>query len=190
MRIQRVGIGFAVGVTLAAATVPAAQAADTLKIDGVHSFVVFRIKHMGIGQAYGRFNDVSGTFSLDEADPTKSSFDVKVKSESVDTGNAKRDNHLKSPDFFNAKEFPTISFKSTEFKKTGEKMYEVTGDLTLHGVTKPITAKLEHIGTAKDKTGVEATITIQRSEFGMKFGLDNGDLGDDVQLRVSLEGGK
>ncbi len=184
------GMRFAAGAWLVWLMAPASSLAESYKVDPVHSFVLFRIKHMGIGQAYGRFNQSSGTFSIDESDPAKCAIDVTVKAESVDTGNAKRDSHLKSPDFFNAKEFPTIKFKSKTFTKTGERMYDVEGELTLHGVTKPIAVKVEHIGTANDKAGIEATFTVKRSEFGMTFGLDNGSLGDEVTVRVGLEGGK
>src|SRR6476661_8172320 len=92
-------------------------AADTYKVDPVHASVVFRARHMNIGVVYGRFNAIAGQFTLDEADPTKSSFNFEVQAGSVDTGNEKRDGHLKSPDFLNAKQYPSITFKSTAVKK-------------------------------------------------------------------------
>jgi polyisoprenoid-binding protein YceI len=175
------------------ATASPTAVADTYGVDSVHSSVIFRIKHLSASYFYGRFNDVSGNISFNEGDPSKSSFDVQVKADSVDTKNGGRDKHLKSPDFFNVKQYPTITFKSKQVKKTGDQQYEVTGDFTLHGVTKPLTVKVEHTGTGKgmkgeQRAGFETTFTIKRSEFEMSFMLDG--LGDDVQITVSLEGVK
>jgi polyisoprenoid-binding protein YceI len=166
-------------------------AADTEKVDKVHSAVLFRVKHMNVGYIYGRFNDISGTFTLDAKNPDKSSFDVQVKVDSLDSGAEARDKHLKTPQFFNAKEFPTIRFKSKKVKALANKRYRVTGDLTLHGVTKSVTVKLEHVGSAKDfqgvnRTGVETTFTIKRSDFGMKEMLQA--IGDEIRITVALEG--
>jgi polyisoprenoid-binding protein YceI len=173
-----------------ARTLPAAE--EAYQVDTVHSVVIFKIKHLGIGNAYGRFNELSGTVKLNPEEPEKSAIQVQVKTESVDTGNPKRDQHLKSPDFFAAKEFPLISFKSKEVKKTDENSYEATGDLTLHGVTRPVTVKIARTGVGKDpfgggtRAGFETTFTIKRSDFGMKTML-NGGVGDDVQITVSSE---
>ncbi|MCA9250732.1 MAG: YceI family protein, partial [Phycisphaerales bacterium] len=124
--------------------------------------------------------------------PADSSFDVVIKTESVDTNNKKRDGHLKSPDFFNAREFPTISFKSTKVEKGEKDTLKVTGDLTCHGVTKSITIDVVQTGAASgpqgESKGIEAIFTIKRSEFGMEYGLEA--LGDDVRVIVALEGGK
>lgn len=171
----------AAGVTYAAA--------ETYAVDPVHSTVLFKIKHLGISYTYGRFNDVSGSFLLDE-DPAKSMIAVSVKAASVDTHNAKRDAHLKGPDFFSVKEFPTITFKSTAIKKEGN-AYTITGDLTLHGVTKSITVEATHVGSGKDpwggyRTGFDMTFSIKRSDYGMKNLLEAA--GDDVQLTVGVEG--
>jgi polyisoprenoid-binding protein YceI len=142
---------------------------------------------------YGRFNGPEGTISVDEADPSKTSFDVQLKVANIDTNNPNRDKHLKSPDFFSAEEFPTISFKSTAVKAGEDKKLEVTGDLTLHGKTKSITVPIERIGTADvprmgHRTGYEATMKIKRSDFGMDKMLDA--LGDEVTIRIGLEAGK
>ena len=174
-------------------TILAAPAlAATFKVDSVHSTVMFRVKHMNTSYAYGRFNAVSGSFNLDEANPENASFDFAVKVDSIDTADAKRDGHLKNADFFNAKQFPTITFKSTSAKSAGKDAYDVTGDLTLHGVKKPITIKIEHSGTGKGPqggtiAGIETTFTIKRSDFGMKNML--GMLGDEVTVTVASEGG-
>ena len=115
-------------------------AAASFKVDAAHSSVIFRIKHLGIGNVYGRFNELSGTLNYASAG-AGSAIDLTIRAASVDTNSPKRDNHLRSPDFFSVKEFPTITFKSTNWKKTGDNAYEVTGNLSLHGKTKTITAK-------------------------------------------------
>ncbi|MDI1290457.1 MAG: YceI family protein [bacterium] len=166
--------------------------AAAFNVDGGHSSVVFKIKHQKVANFYGRFNDVSGTFVLDAATPESSAIEIKVVSDSVDSANAKRDQHLKSADFFSVKEFPEITFKSTSTKKVSDGVYEVTGDLAFHGVTKAITAKVTDTGTGEGRggskiAGMEATFTIKRSEFGMNF--MPGGLGEEVDLIVALEGG-
>lgn len=168
-----------------------AAAADTYKVDPVHSAILFRIKHMNIGYIYGRFNTYSGSFAFDERTPGECSLNMEVQVGSIDSGNDKRDTHLKGPDFFNGKEFPKIAFKSTSMKALDAKTYEVTGDLTLHGVTKSVTAKLERIGTGKgpdgkERTGFESTFTIKRSDFGMKYMLKA--IGDEVRVTLAVEG--
>lgn len=160
-------------------------------MDGVHSSVIFRIKHMGVSYFYGRFNHVSGTFTFDDGDASNTSFNIEVKVRSIDTNSKKRERHLKSPDFFNAKQFPLITFKSTEVKKNGDDTFEVTGDLTLHGVTKPLTATFERVGSGSARgggtlTGFETILTLKRSEFGMNYMM--GGLGDEVRLFISIEG--
>ncbi|HET6202607.1 MAG TPA: YceI family protein [Planctomycetota bacterium] len=172
----------------------AGPAPATYEIDGVHSSVLFRIKHFDASFVYGRFNEVSGTLVYDEASPAASSVEVTIKADSVDTHNAGRDKHLKSPDFFNAEEFPVLSFKSKSVKGSGKGGgLEVTGDLTIHGVTKPVTVKGVHTGTGKgmkgeERAGFETTFTIKRSDFGMRFMAEA--LGDEVQITVALEGVK
>ncbi len=173
-------------------TVGPARAADEFAVDPMHSGVNFKISHLGLSWIHGRFDNYSGSFTLDGADPGKSSFTLTIKTESIDTNNSKRDDHLRSPDFFNAKQFPAITFKSTAVKPAKDG-YEVTGDLTLHGVTKPVTFTL--LGGRKaefpkgvQRTGFSTELVLKRSEFGMtKFGEM---LGDDVHVAVSFEGTK
>jgi polyisoprenoid-binding protein YceI len=166
-------------------------ATTTYKVDPAHSFVIFRIKHMDIGHVYGRFNEPNGTITIDDADPSKSSFTLELQTQKVDTGIQKRDDHLRSPDFFNAKQFPAIKFASKEVKKS-DKGYEVTGDLTLHGVTKSITFNIEQTGQGnmgpKQIIGFETTLDIKRTDFGMKNMV--GPAADDVRLIISLEAAK
>ena len=186
------------GGLLAAAPIQGAPAAAkqgpvVCTVDDTHSLALFRIHHMGAGQFWGRFNDVSGNFAFEPGKAEGMKFDITIKTESVDTGVAPLDKHLRSPDFFGAKDFPTMAFKSTGAKKTGDGTFDVSGDLTLHGVTKPVVAKLEFTGMAdmgKGATaGFEATFTVKRSDFGMKYGVDKGAIGDDVKVVVALEGG-
>ncbi|HVR76713.1 MAG TPA: YceI family protein [Planctomycetota bacterium] len=179
----------AVPAALALLALPA-RAAETHQIDTVHSAVLFKVKHLEVGYSYGRFNDISGTIVLDDADPAKSTAEITIKAESIDTANAKRDTHLKSPDFFNVKQFPLITFKSKKVKKGADGKLEAEGALTLHGVTKDVTLLVERVGSAKDprggaKTGFHTVLKLKRSDFGMKFMV--GPLGDEVEVTISLE---
>jgi polyisoprenoid-binding protein YceI len=169
-----------------------AYGGDTYKVDPIHSSVVFSIKHFGVTDFYGDFKDISGTVTFDAADPSKSSVELTVPVESLDTRNDKRNQHLKSPDFFNAQQFPTLTFKSTKIEGTGD-TYKITGDLTIHGVTKPVTAEFKKGAENKGqkgevRSGGETHFTIKRSDYEMKFMA--GALGDDVNIILSLEGVK
>lgn len=176
-----------------ALSAPFAVAADTYKADAVHSAVIFRIKHLNVSYCYGRFNDVAGSFSFDDAKPESSALEFTVKTESIDTADKKRDDHLRSAEFFDAAKHPTITFKSKSVKKLGENEFEVAGELTLRGVTKPLTVKVERTGSGADpwggqRAGFETTFTIKRSDF--EVNALKGGLGDDVRLIVSVEGVK
>jgi polyisoprenoid-binding protein YceI len=166
--------------------------ADTYKVDPVHSSLVFSAKHNGVTDFYGQFKEVNGTVAFDAADPSKSSVEISVPVEGIDSHNDKRDQHLKSPDFFNAQQFPMLTFKSTKIEGSGN-TYKVTGDLTIHGVTKPITINFKKGGEGKGqkgevRSGGEARFAIKRSDYDMKFMV--GPVGDDVNIIVSLEGVK
>jgi polyisoprenoid-binding protein YceI len=166
---------------------PSPAAAGSYAVDPVHSTVLFRTKHMGTSFSWGRFNEIVGRLNLDDQAP---SLEMQVKTESLDTANAKRDQHLRSPDFFSAKQFPTISFKSTRVARVADNKYEVDGTLNLHGVDRPVKVHLERTGTGKNQLGAATagyttSFTVKRSDFGMKFGLEG--VSDDVLLIVSLE---
>jgi polyisoprenoid-binding protein YceI len=167
--------------------------ADDYTIDAVHSGVSFQISHVGLAYIHGRFDDFSGNFTIDTSDPSKSAFSLSIKSESVDTNNSKRDDHLRSPDFFNVKQFPTISFTSTSVKPI-DGGYEVTGDLTIHGATKPVTFSLKGGASAEFPKGVSRTgfstsqFVVKRSDFGV--GKPMPVLGDEVYVSISFEGTK
>ena len=152
--------------------------------------MLFKAKHLNVADFYGRFNEIAGTVTFDAADPSKSSVELTVPVESVDTHNDKRNQHLKSPDFFNAKQFPTVSFKSTKIEGTGN-IYKVSGDLAIHGVTKPITIEFRRGadgkgGQGETRGGGETKFTIKRSDYDMKYMV--GAVGDEVNLIIGLEG--
>jgi polyisoprenoid-binding protein YceI len=183
----------AAAALLALGSLIPAHAADSYKIDPVHSSVVFEVLHLGVSKFYGRFNDVSGGFVVDPANPAASSFEVVVKTDSVDTANAKRDQHLKSPDFFNAAQFPAITLKSKSLKKVADGKWQAVAELDLHGVKKDVTVDIEHVGTGTHPrggqiSGYHTLLKIKRSDFGMTFMPDG--IGDDVAVIVSIEGGK
>ena len=183
------------GCSLGAASVQEGEGAkiEVFELDPVHSSTLFRIHHAGAGRFWGRFNDVSGTVDWPRDNAAAPGFDVTVAVESVDSGNANLDGHLKSPDFFNAREFETMTFTSTGGERVDDTHWKVTGELTLLGVTKPATAVIEFTGLRGNpvlaKAGWEAVFEINRSDFGMTWGVDRGALSDDVQIIVALEGG-
>ncbi len=167
-----------------------ATAGESYKIENVFSTVIFKARHMQTANAWGRFNDLSGELNLESNDLTKSTLSITVKADSVDTNSEKRDKHLRGADFFNVKEHPSITFQSTAAKKVEGNTYELTGDLTMLGVTKSVTATCEYYGEGKGPrgnkiVGAEATLKVKRSDFGMKFGLPN--IGDEITLIISVE---
>jgi polyisoprenoid-binding protein YceI len=169
-----------------------AYGGDTYKVDPVHSSVIFSIKHFGVTDFYGDFKQIAGTVTFDAADLSKSSVELTVPVESLDTRNDKRDQHLKGPDFFNAQQFPAITFKSNKIEGSGDS-YKISGDLTIHGVTKPITVDFKKGADNKGqkgetRSGGETRFAIKRSDYDMKF--MTGPLGDDVNIILSLEGVK
>jgi polyisoprenoid-binding protein YceI len=181
-------------VVLFAAAGASGRAADSFTVDPVHSSVTFMISHQGISQIHGRFNQFSGQFTIDRDDPSKSSFAFSIPVESVDTNNQKRDEHLRAPDYFNAKQFPLMTFQSTKVKPI-DGGYEVTGDLTLHGVKKDITLelkggnKLVEFPKGMHRIGVTTETAIKRSDFDMRAELPVS-LGDDVRIIMGIEATK
>ena len=160
-------------------------------VDDGHSAVVFRASHLNISYTYGRFNDISGTLDWDAANPTATSLNITVKADSVDTDSEKRDQHLRNPDFFNASQFPVITFVSSSVADKGSGVYAVTGTLTLHGVSKEITVDLEKVGEGEDpwggyRAGFHTEFTIDRTDYGMDYMTDGAPA--PVTLIISLEG--
>jgi polyisoprenoid-binding protein YceI len=170
-----------------------APAAGELTLDPVHSMALFRIQHLEAGQFWGRINALSGSVAWpmdDSAAPViKAVADIK----NIDTGSEKLDNNLKGPSFFNEKEFPSISFTATGGTRVAERHWTLTGDLSLHGITKPVTVDCVVTGVGKGpagkKVGFECQVTIKRSEFGMNWGIEKPPkaLGDEVRLVIGLE---
>jgi polyisoprenoid-binding protein YceI len=167
-----------------------AFAADVYTYDQVHSSVGFKARHLDISWIHGRFNEVEGKFSIDREDPSKSTFTLKIKADSVDTANKARDEHLRQPDYFDTKQFPTIEFKSTSTKvvKGG---YEVTGDFTMHGKTKKITIVLEggkeHDFKGTKRVAFSTELSLKRSDFDFdKRAI--GAIGDKAIIFIDCEG--
>jgi len=180
------------GVLLAGLSLSAAQAApQAYSLDPAHSTVAFILDHMGYAKMLGRFNTVAGDIQFDKDAVDKSSVKVTIDAASVDTNHAKRDEHLRSPDFFNAKEFPKLTFTSTAIEKTGDKTGRMTGTLTLLGVSKPVVLDVTFNKDAnspvskKDTVGFSARGTLKRSDFGMKYGVPA--IGDDIALIIEVE---
>lgn len=167
------------------------MAAD-YKIDkeGQHAFIEFRIKHLGYSWLYGRFDDFDGTFTFDEKNPAADKVKVTINTNSVNSNHAERDKHLRSPDFLNVGKNPTATFESTGVKADG-KNAEITGNLTLNGVTKPVTIKAELIGQGDDpwggyRAGFLGTTTLKLKDFNIQ--RDLGPASQEVELTLSVEG--
>ena len=170
--------------------------ADTYTIDKQHSEASFAVRHF-VTNVRGKFDDFSGTINTEPGKPGASSVEFKIKATSINTGVADRDTHLRSVDFFDVANFPEITFKSTSIKPGASKdTYEVTGDLTMHGVTKHVTLPVTFLGTAKDpwgneRAGFSLATTLNRQDYGIKWNkaLDNGGmmLSDDVKIDINLE---
>ncbi len=177
---------------LAASALPLAQAAE-YEVDPLHSSIIFSVTHMNAGNVYGAFTEFEGDFSYDPENSAENAIHMTVNTASVNTFVEARDDHLRNDDFFNAPEFPAMSFTSTGWEPVegASGVYEVSGDFTLLEVTKPITAKATVIGqnTHRDGTpmmGLEFTFVVKRSDFGMDFSLEN--LSDEIPVVVAVEG--
>lgn len=185
------------GILSVAIATPAVAQASTWTLDKAHSEVGFSVKHLMVSNVRGRFTKFDGKIELNEKDVTKSVVNVDIDVGSIDTGNEKRDNHLRSADFFNAAKFPTMSFKSTKVEKAGANKLKVRGNLTLHGVTKPVVLEVEGpTGEITDpwgnkKRGASASTTISRKDFGLKWNkvTEAGGVvvGDDVKITLEIE---
>ena len=165
-------------------------------IDPAHSRVGFAIKHMMISTVRGEFTEFEGEITLDEQDPSRSQATGRVRTSSTDTGNAERDGHLRSADFFDAEQHPTITFVSRRIEPQGGESFRVTGDLTMHGVTKELTLNAELTAPAKDpwgnmRRGVNLTGSLNRKDFGLTWNqaLETGGflVDDKVKLEIDLE---
>jgi polyisoprenoid-binding protein YceI len=168
----------------------------TYQIDTQHSAAQFKVRHMMIANVKGEFDKVSGTVDFDPADPAATKVDATIDVASISTRETDRDNHLKSADFFDVANFPTITFKASGAHKDGAG-YKVMGDLTIHGVTKPVTLEVESVsdevkdGWGFSRRGLEATTTIDRRDFGLVFNIpmDGGGVavGHNVHITIDVE---
>ena len=183
-----------VALALGGALIGAGQAmAADYAIDkqGQHAFVNFKISHLGYSWLYGTFKDFDGSFSFDAAKPQDSKVNVTLNTTSVDTNHAERDKHIRSGDFLNVSKHPTATFASTSVKSTGEGTADITGDLTLNGVTKPVVIAAKFIGEGKDpwggyRAGFEGSTKLELKDFDIQ--KDLGPASQDVELIISVEG--
>jgi polyisoprenoid-binding protein YceI len=176
---------------------PAALAqTSTWKIDEAHTHSSFTVRHMVISNVRGEFGKTSGTLTLDEKDPTRSKVEATIEAATIDTRVADRDNHLRSPDFFDVAKYPTLTFRSTKVERAGEGKLKVTGDLTMRGVTKPVVLDVTGpTGEVKDpwgnlRRGASATATLNRKDWGLVWNklLEAGPvLGDEVKIEIETE---
>ena len=190
----RLGVALAAAVALASP----ALAAETYQFDKSHTTVGFQVRHI-FTMLGGKFQDFSGTIKVDKAKPESSSVEFTIQVASISTNDPKRDEHLKSPDFFDTATHPTITFKSTAVKPAGGNVYQVTGDFTMHGVTKSITIPVTFLGEGKDpwgneKMGFETSVTLNRKDYGLTWNatLETGGVlvGEEVKVQISVEANK
>jgi polyisoprenoid-binding protein YceI len=178
-------------LALAALSLPAFAATVPYEIDSRHTQVLFTYSHFGLSNITGRFADVTGTLAFDAEHPEASSVNVTIPVDSLSTGVAKLDEHMKSPDMFDAAQFPTATFASTSVTAAGENHWKIDGNLTLHGVTRPVVldAQTNFVGphpmNKAPAAGFDAIATIKRSEFGIAYALPG--VPDDVRIRITVE---
>lgn len=179
------------GASLFLSTAPAFAAVETYKLENPHTQVTFAVNHLGFSNSIGKFTDYNGDMTFDRDHPENSSVTVTIKTDSLDMGNATWEEHVESDKLLDAAKYPEMTFKSTKIDVTGEKTARITGDLSLHGVTKPVMLDVVMNGVGQHPFGLgyfagfSATGTIKRSEFGMGYGIPN--VADDVILRIEVE---
>jgi polyisoprenoid-binding protein YceI len=181
----------AAGLVLALA---APALADTYSVDKAHSEAAFQVRHI-LTKVRGTFRDFSGTINFDKARPENSTVEFRIKAASIDTGNQKRDDHLRSPDFFDVATHPEIVFKSTKVVSKGNNTFDVTGDFTMHGVTKSIVLPVAFLGEQKFgkgvKAGFETAVTLNRKDYGLNWNraLESGGVlvGEEVEIAINIE---
>jgi polyisoprenoid-binding protein YceI len=195
MIMKLLAIGLTTALTLVAA--PAIAGASDWEIDASNTTAQFSVRHMMVNTVKGQFGKVTGTVNLDDKDATKSKVEAVIDATTIDTREAKRDAHLKSPDFFDVAKYPTLTFKSTKIAKAGKGKYKATGDLTMHGVTKSVvldvdgpTEPVKNLMGAWTR-GAHVTATINRKDFGLNWNkaLEAGGVlvGEEVKIEVDAE---
>lgn len=184
-------IALALVASLLTAT-PALAAPEKYTYDPLHTQIMFSVSHLGYSFSHGKFNKFSGGYTFDAENVEASTVEAVIETASIDLDDQKWNDHMKNADFFNVEKFPTMTFKSTKVEKTGDNTGKLTGDLTLLGVTKPVTLDVTfnkggvHPYSKKMVTGFSATGTLKRSDFGMNYGLPG--VGDDVNINLQVEG--
>jgi polyisoprenoid-binding protein YceI len=177
-------------------TTAPAQTVTSWSVDPSHSHVEFAVKHLMIATVKGRFGVVRGTVTIDETDPARGAAEIEIDADSIDTGQAQRDAHLRSADFFDVETFPKLIFRSTRIAEVSDDRFTLTGDLTIHGVTRQVSLDVRPEGRGKDpwggeRSGFSATTTIKRSDFGLTWNqlLETGGLavGDEIRISLDLE---
>ena len=181
---------FATTAATAAIGLSAPAIAAEYEIDPGHTFVTFEITHLGISTMHGRFNDLSGSFTWDKDDPSSASIDIAIDPASIDTNHAERDKHLRSEDFLSVEEFPEAGFKSTGYEGDMDGG-TLTDELTLHGVTKPVSIEMKRLGEGPDpwggyRAGFVGTTSIKRADFGMEYNL--GPEAETMTFELTVEG--
>lgn len=188
--LRRTLFALSAALLVVAITAPAASAA-TYTIDPNHSSAMFKIRHFGVSNVYGAFWDVTGTVVYDAENPEASSISISIAADSLDSNNERRDGHVQSPDFLDVKQFPVLTFESTSVEDQGDGKFQITGNFTLHGVTKEITVAAELVGAAANPRsgtnmiGFEVQFAIDRTAHDMNFMA--GPLGTEVEIVVSFE---
>jgi len=181
-----------IGLTIVLSVPPLVQAADYLiDTEKAHAFIQFRIKHLGYSWLLGRFNDFDGSFSYDEADPAASRVEVTIRTASIDSNHAERDKHLRGEDFLDVDKFPQATFVSTGYTENEDKSAVLTGNLTLRGVTRPVSIAVKPVGHGPDpwggkRRGFEGAITLKLADYDIDFDL--GPAAREVELFLSVEG--
>jgi len=191
-RISKTAFAIAIAIAL-----PVLAKADTWQIDPMHTNVEFTVRHMMISNVKGQFQKTSGTITVDGTNPGSAKIDATIDASSIDTRVERRDADLKSPNFLDVAKYPTITFKSTKVEADGPGKWKVTGDLTLHGVTKPVVLEVESSGKpihdpmGNTRAGASATTKINRTDFGLTYNkvLESGGVmvGDEVAISIDVE---
>lgn len=175
---------------LSAALISSTAFAADYKVDPSHTAILFKINHLGFSETVARFNTMEGEYSYDEKNPSASKISVTIDADSLDSNHEARDKHIKSPDFLDTKQYPEITFTSTAYNGSATEGV-LTGDLTLHGVTKKVDLDIVKIGEGQDpwgnyRSGFNGTVTIKRSDFGVDQML--GGIGDEIKVELFIEG--
>jgi polyisoprenoid-binding protein YceI len=189
-RTRRLTPGLIFGI-LAATALPVFAEPETFTFDKAHTLIGFRVRHI-LTKVEGRFKSFDGTIWIDRQNPAASRVELTIQTASIDTAQETRDNDLRSPNYFDATKYPTITFKSSKIEPKGNDLYEVTGDFSMHGVTKTLRLPVKHLGFAKmgkmDKAGFELTLPINRKDYGIVSG--SPVVGDDVDINIQVEANK